>query len=265
MANGWNLDEFKGWDQLLLRASFERSPNDLLYIKKFGRSAALTANTAEDVWEQGGIRTIFTAAETLDIVSSSIADDFASTGAQLVQISGLDANYDLQSEVIVMDGTNAVTSVNSYIDVSRMRVVTAGSGQVNAGNITATGSTTAAVHAKIPIGESITQQSHFTVPNGYTLFTIDFFATTYRSSGSGTRNVTIDQMVYIPSINTKYRTLRYGVSSEGPFINSPSLISQTPAKTTLWYETTAEQNATYVTTSASYVLVKGDFNYRTEL
>jgi hypothetical protein len=265
---GWRLDDYKTWEELLFRASFERSPNDLLMIRKFGRSASLTANTTEDVWESGGTKALpYTAGELISVVSASANDDLNGTGAWYVQIGGLDTSYNLQNETVTLDGLTPVQTTNQFIAINRVRSVFHGSGQKNAGAITITGATSSNVYATIPAGECITQQSHFTIPAGYTLFTSNVAMTAYRASGgSGTKSAEIDQMVYVPDVNAIYQTLRYGVTSNGgPYVSNNGLLSQTPGKSTLWFQATPETNGTVVTTTAGYVLVKGDFNYITEI
>lgn len=254
-------------DELIRWASLEQAADNVLWIRKFGRTGVLTANTPEDIWSYGGTRALpYTAGETISIVSSSIADDNGSTGAQYLQVAGLDTDYNLQSEVVVLDGTTPVVTANTYITIDRARVVLSGSGGTNAGNITLTGSTSSNIHAYIPAGEAITQQSHFTVPAGYTLFTIDTSFDVYRSSGTNAaRGAEVDQMVHVPVTNTTYRTIKRGVSTNSGISVSPRLVANTPAKTTLWYEVNADTNNTVVSSSVSYLLVKGDYNLRTEI
>lgn len=171
IANARTIDELVRW------ASLEQAADNVLWIRKFGRSGTLAANTTEDVWETGGTKPLpYTA------------------------------------------------------------------------------------------GESITQQSHFTVPAGYTLFTLDARISAYRSAGTNAaRGAEVDQMAYVPDANTIFQTIRLGVSNTDAQNFSPRLVANTPEKTTLWYQATADTNNTVITTSASYLLVKGDYNLRTEI
>ncbi len=69
-----------------------------------------------------------TTAAVVSVVSDDANDDFPSgTGARTVSIQGLDADYNLQSDTLELDGTNAVTTTNTYIRVFRAGVETAGS------------------------------------------------------------------------------------------------------------------------------------------
>jgi hypothetical protein len=77
------------------------------------------------------------AAETVDIVSTSADDAAAGTGARSVKLYGLDGSYNAQTETVALNGTATVTSSSSFIVVYRMEVVVVGSGGTNAGTITA--------------------------------------------------------------------------------------------------------------------------------
>ena len=266
MSLNFDLSKYKTLDELYMRASFEQTSDDVLFVRKFGRANDIDANETADIWSTGGTKTTFTAAEKINIVSDDANDDFGSTGATTILVGGLDADYNLQQEVVVMNGTSSVQTLLDYREVNRVRVIGAGSSMFNEGTITLTGADTAAVHASIPAEGSITQQSHFTVPAGYTCFTVGIALTAYRSgSGTGTRRTEVDQMVYVPSVGTRYSTLRYAVANDSPYVVRNQMLSQTPEKTTLWFRATAEANNTEVTSSASYLLVKGDYNNRTEI
>ena len=93
--------------------------------------------TEESVWPDGGTVQHPTVASVLKISSSSADDTSAGTGARTVHIEGLDGNYDVVSETVILNGQTAVNTTNSYLYVNSFYVVTAGSGGENAGNINA--------------------------------------------------------------------------------------------------------------------------------
>lgn len=266
-ANNIQLSNARTIDELVRLASLEQLGDQALWIRKFGRSDVLSSDTPEDVWETGGNRALpYTAGEKMSVVSSSANDTFGGTGAQFVQISGLDVDYNLVTDTIAMNGTTPVQSTSDFITVDRSRAVFCGTGQTNAGDITVTGATSGNVNSSVVASESISQQSHFTVPNGYTLFTLDARLSIYRASGNNSaRGGEIDQFVYVPAANTTFQTIRLGVTNSGPQNFSPRLVAQTPAKSTLWYRATVDTNNSVVTSSVSYLLLKGDYNLRTEI
>ncbi len=106
-------------------------------LTKFGVNEAAPLNTKIDVWDEGGIYEFLTAAQTLTVQSTDAADAAAGDGARTVQIYGLDANYEEINEVITLNGTTSVNSVNQYLRCNRMIVRSAGVDETASGVITA--------------------------------------------------------------------------------------------------------------------------------
>ena len=136
---------------------------------KYGRNTDV-GSTAEDIWPLGGDYDFVgeRTAEKIDCVSSDVDDDGApaDTGARTIFIEGLDANYDPQLEVLIMDGQTPVQSEFTYMRVFRTQNVTAGSTGINEGNITCDGTDSGDVAAYILAGTGSTLQAVYTVPNG---------------------------------------------------------------------------------------------------
>ena len=138
--------------------------------------------TEESVWPDGGTVPHPTTASVLDIVSTSTDDDAAGTGARTVFIEGLDNNYNVVSETVILDGTTAVETVNSYLYVNQFYVATVGSGGANAGEITAKVDTT--LYDLIAVGYNQRTTAHYCVPAGYTAYLTEGVLTAGQASGS---------------------------------------------------------------------------------
>jgi hypothetical protein len=140
-------------------------------IEKSGRNPDVDATAAEeDVWNGGGIYTGFPdgAAEALRITSASAADTAAGTGARTVRIVGLGPDGVSQIEVFTLAGTADVVTASTWTRVNRAYVQTAGSGGVNAGDITIRHNvTTANVFAVLPAGFGQTQVASYSIPAGW--------------------------------------------------------------------------------------------------
>lgn len=106
----------------------------------------------------------------MEIDSSSVNDAAAGTGAQQVEVHGLDANYVEISELITTNGTTAVATVNSYIRINNFHVMQVGSGGVAAGDITLQSVGGATIYNKIAAGGNMCLQSHITIPANKTGF-----------------------------------------------------------------------------------------------
>lgn len=81
--------------------------------------------------------TVFAADHALDITSSSANDDGAplGTGAQTIEIYGLDKDWNFQKETIILNGTTIVTTAKKWRRVFEIVVQTAGTLKKNAGDI----------------------------------------------------------------------------------------------------------------------------------
>jgi hypothetical protein len=143
----------------------------------------------ETIWIGSSLYSFPTSASVLKVSSSSTDDASAGTGAQTVQIQGLDANYAPVSETVALNGQTPVNTTNSYLRVNKMIVLTAGTGGTSAGNIYAgTGTVTSGVPAVIVNQTGVlaneTESAFYTVPAGYTAF-INMWT---MSSGNTTAN-----------------------------------------------------------------------------
>ena len=142
-------------------------------VSKFGENNSV-GNTLETIWDVGGLYpwgVIDAAMPTVvDVVSTLAADTLLGTGAQTVQIEGLDENWEEQEDIIEMNGTTIVTTTTQWRRVHRMAVLTAGTGGGAAGNITT--QIGATVISQITNGNNQTLQGTFTVPAGKTAYVV---------------------------------------------------------------------------------------------
>jgi hypothetical protein len=101
----------------------------------------------------------------LDVVSSSAADDLGSTGAEYLTLEGIDANNAEISEVVEMNGAGTQTTNATFKALNRAYVSQVGSGGVNAGTITISITSGAAIAG---IRQAFMEASigAFTVPAG---------------------------------------------------------------------------------------------------
>ena len=155
----------------------------VLFEHKFGLNEAVTGAYAT-IWTITGIATYLASASVLKISSSSTADDSPSgTGALTINIAGLDGNYNPIDENVILNGRTEVNTIQTFLRVHRMKLLTAGSGATNAGVIYAgTGTVTTGVPANkygaIAIGYGKTLQAMYTIRAGYTgwLYHVDVSA-----------------------------------------------------------------------------------------
>jgi hypothetical protein len=131
--------------------------------------------SVETVWPHGGILPFPAAALQLSVSSNNAADTAAGTGARTVYLEGLDANHNVISEVVTLNGQTAVTTTGSYLHINNCYVQTAGSGDSAAGTIyfgtgTVTAGVPATVYDIIQFDYNARITGSYTVPAGYTAY-----------------------------------------------------------------------------------------------
>ena len=142
---------------------------DRFTITKFGRNTDVDKASPEDIWNGGSVYAGFPSsgnAETITITSSATTSDAAAT----VFISGLDANWNIQTETVTLNASGVGVSANTYRRMNRAYVVTPASGQTtNVGSLTGTHTTTTTnVFMVMPAGYGQTEISAYTIPANYT-------------------------------------------------------------------------------------------------
>jgi len=104
-------------------------------MAKFGTNE-LVGTDHEFIWEAGNGWTKLAATTVLEMASESTDDVYLTgTGAWAVLIEGLDVNYELQSEVLPLNGQTVVTTAKEYLYINRMYVAVSGSDETNQGII----------------------------------------------------------------------------------------------------------------------------------
>lgn len=115
------------------------------------------------IWENATAYTYPVSATQMTLYSSSASD----TNVSII-INGLDSNYDLLSETLVLtNGTIGVTTVNSYFRINSIAVT----GTVNpVGIIRLANNGKSTTYAQINVDAGRSSMTVYTVPNGYTFY-----------------------------------------------------------------------------------------------
>lgn len=131
-----------------------------------GMSPAVINTAFEDIWDNAGLFSWPTSAESWEIVSDDANDTSAGTGARTVLVQSLDASYVRQSQVVTLNGTTPVALTGTHIRTEKTTVITAGSSEVNAGNLTLRIVSAGLTRQLVLPGNSISFSSFYTVPAG---------------------------------------------------------------------------------------------------
>lgn len=164
---------------------------------KFGFADALPT-TEKTVWDIDAVYAYPSSAIQMKVSSSSGLDTSAGTGARTVRVFGLDQNWELADEVVIMTGQAEKLTDTTFIRVFRAHVVTAGTGESNAGDIyVGTGTVSTGVpatkYAKMLIGNNQTLMSVYTIPANTTGVLLNFFVSTVKNENVTFRLITREE------------------------------------------------------------------------
>lgn len=255
-----HLYNFKSFRELVYHAKIRDLTPNVILVTKFGLNLDIDADVKEDIWILGGTKTDVTAAADTEIVSSSVNDTSAGTGARTVKIFGYDSNYDLISETVTLNGTTPVSLTNEFLDVYRMTVESSGSNEYNAGNITVRHVSGPVNLARIGTGFNITQQSHYIIPNGYTGYIAQFIVgVSGDQSGAGSKVGEIS-LEYKVDGKPWIKTFTGGFTSEtGPVVYDLENVLKFDEKTRIKLTALTESNNTKAESIYTILLIKNEF------
>lgn len=224
---------------------------------KFGFNNDIDSAATEIMAFQGGSFSVPTAAETLSIVSSNINDTSAGTGARVVRINCVQADYTIVDVTVSLNGTTPVVTTEQCLAANRAVVLSAGSGMTNAGNITITQSSSGDIVRIIPAGDSISQSCLFVVPDGKRALIEDVRFTSIKPSGGGNPEVQFRSAVYLPATNTMYQSLRLYVNSAADSTSETSypFTQALGEKSWLWFTVSTNTNDTQATCRYNLILI----------
>ncbi len=189
-------------------------------IRKFGHNGAIGASL-ETVWTASTLYTWIPTATILKISSGDVDDNSGGDGARTVEIIGLDANYDEQSEIVILTGQTAKNTIGTYIRIHRMIVRTAGVSEGNEGILYAgTGNVVtgvpANIYATVPVGTNQTEMALWTVPAGHTAFLVQTYG--FSSASKSTEfELRVRPFGEVLQIKYRFHTLDSGYIMDLPF------------------------------------------------
>lgn len=224
-------------------------------VAALGHNPDIPVGGAEDVWEGGGNYPFLAAAAQLEVVSTSASDTALGTGARTVLVSGLDANYEVISEVVTLNGLTPVLTTREYLRINVFTTTSSGSGEVNAGDITLRVAGGGAIQSIARAGYGFGRSAVFTVPAGFTLFIKSFLFTVIPPSGA-TINIATFGILQRSNTGNRRIALEIPVTSESPYRHDTQLGVTLSQRTDVVLRVTlAGQNGTNVTSAFEGILV----------
>jgi hypothetical protein len=165
-----------------------------LHVNKYGRSTNVDSGVDTDLWDRANAThdqdiwlapTVATGAQLHNITSTSANDDLVGTGARTLRVYGITAwtSSVETTEDIDMDGLSNVSTVNGYVIIHRMQVLTSSTAGPNDGIITATAATDGSVTAQINAGEGQTHMAIYGIPVNRTVYMTEVYGSILKASG----------------------------------------------------------------------------------
>ena len=146
------------------------------HVNKFGENPLIIAGTTADIWDGGtGAGLVYPFPTTADITHLRMAVNQAAMLGQTVQVQGLDANWDLVVQDVVLDAANTSTPVElttPLIRVFRMKVQANVIADQDIELRNVGGGTTYSI---IQAGENQTLMCIYTVPRGKTAYLTQYY------------------------------------------------------------------------------------------
>jgi hypothetical protein len=229
-------------------------PNATL-VTMFGYSVNTGNVTNVNVWETQDAWTFLIAASTMELLSSSANDAAEGTGCRLVLTEGLDTNFAKISETVIPNGTSTVALVNTYKIINNSTCISAGSGFVNAGNITTRVTGAGSQQGYILAGAGTSRHGRVTVPAGYTFVIKNIFILANKSGNQATT------AIITPVLRLSDGTILHGLPDTVPNGSNPTITIPTGVvigeKTTVSFQiTSVSTTGIDISVGASGVLIK---------
>ncbi len=182
----------------------------LTAVNKFGEATNCDSGVANHVWDRSNsvddqpIWLAPTAPRVHAIVSSHASDD-GDPGAGVVRVYGLQTWDSAEtSELVTLNGTTPVNTVNSYVMINRMYVIS-GVG-INVGYIKATAADDATVTAVILPGEGQTLMAIYGWGRERAFYLTELYASVLRSVASAIADFRLVYYYDVETVPTVFRT-----------------------------------------------------------
>lgn len=219
-------------------------------VHKFGAVPAMSQNNTGTVWDVNDTTYPWSSWDTAGTVSILAVN--ASDNGKTVTLVGLDANYEDQTEEVVVSSSGAVTTTNTWKRLYRAYIST---GEDNVGNITVQkGGTTV---LQITAGKGQTLMAIYTVPANHTAYLICGVCSVQDGAdATGNMFVRYDGQ----------SAFRIGHSFEvtgkgGPYSHKFAVPIRLPEKTDIDVRATVRSNNARVTAAFDMILVQDGYEH----
>jgi hypothetical protein len=160
-------------------------------INKFGRNTAVASGATETVWDGSTLYTFPTDTTTMTHIRAAV--DSATTQGVVIEVQGLDANWNLVTQTKALDGTNSTTEVALDTPLIRCFRMTVLDASVMDQDIWLGDDdfVVAAAKAIITAGNNQTEMAKYAVPAGHSAYMTGYYAREHPVSGNAATSLNI--------------------------------------------------------------------------
>jgi hypothetical protein len=161
-------------------------------VNKFGRNRTIASGATETIWNGSTLYTFPTDTTTMTHIRAAV--DSATTQGAVIELQGLDANWDLVVQTKALDGTNSTTEVEldtALLRCTRMRVLDSSvmDQDIWLGD---DDFIVTAAKAIITAGFNQTEMAIYTVPAGHSAYMTSYYAREHPVTGNVATSLNID-------------------------------------------------------------------------
>lgn len=260
------LDRYTLWKWRFFRGAYQPLLEQMDWANVFGKATNVDTNVATDIWDRANPEDdqAIWLAPLSPLVHTVVSDDAndggGGSGARLVTIKGLDSGFNEITEQITLNGTSGVQTVNQYIRINSFRCDEFGSGDINAGEITATAQINNTVTAQICAGLGNALMAIYTIPDNTTGYMTQFYGTIDRTTGAPTKAlITLLARKNAGTLTSGFvvennLVVQFDGNTDVPRRFEP--FKRFPAKTDIKLQCTASSNNTSVSAGFDVILIK---------
>lgn len=219
-------------------------------VSIFRSSYNQSVGTSEaTLWPKNTAYSFPPSASVMTLYSTSLLDT-----TQLVLIQGLDADYVEISEVLMLNGQTGRQSVNEYLRINGLTVLTdSPAGDIALGTGVASLGVPTNTYAFIKAGDNMTQAAVYTVPAGYTLR----IAAGSISAGASTGSHNVTAKFYSRINGVRYLTSLITVANNFQFFPyTPNV--EVPEKTDIYNNVVTDGGTASVSATFNGWLIKNN-------
>ncbi len=187
------LDKYTLWKWRFFRGAYQPLLEQMDWVNVFGKATNVDTDVNTDIWDRANpdddqaIWIAPVSAASHSIVSDDAADGSGGSGARQVTIKGLDSDFNPISEEITLDGVTPVLTTKQFRRINNMKCDKFGSGNTNAGEITATAQAINTVTAQVCAGLGQSLMAIFCIPENTTGYMTQYYGTVDRTTGAPTK------------------------------------------------------------------------------